>query len=211
MEAARRESEVKSKQFRRWAIVAVAVVVTLGAGGGFVWTSVANARVEKAAREKREQEEKLKSELANLLANLTIEPPLVDLVDEEPPEEPIKPGQKRRKGAKRAAPRPGSDLPPTVPIQRSEVVAGVNEVFGGLKQCIIEQITRDPDSVTDVIRLSFAVNNAGVVQDFDIDDRNLKKLPIKDCMGAKLGQLRFRKYIGEVQNIEYPITIGGRR
>lgn len=210
-EARRREAEVTSKQRKRWALIAVSVVVALGGGGALVWKSVADARVAKAEREKREQEEKLKRELESLIANLTIEPPLVELVDEEEPEAPPKPGEKRRPRAKRPAARPGSDLPPTVPIQRSEVVAGVNEVFGGLKRCIVEQIQRDPESVGERIELSFVVNNAGQVRDFDINDRILRKLPLKDCMGATLATLKFRKYVGEVQTIEYPITIGGRR
>ena len=41
---------------------------------------------------------------------------------------------------------------------------GVTEVFGGMKRCIVEQIQRQPESVTDRIVLSFSVSNAGVVQ-----------------------------------------------
>ncbi len=210
-EAKRREQQVRSKQIQRWAVITVLTLGGLGGGGWAVWTSVKTDRVEKAAREKKEQEEKLKAELDNMLANLTIEPPLVEIVDEEP-EDPAKPGEKRRRtGPRKAAARPGSDLPPTVPLQRAEVVAGVNEVFGGLKRCIVEQIQRDPDTVGERVELSFVVNNAGAVAEFDINDRTLRRSPMKDCMAAKLGSLKFRKYIGEVQNIEYPITIGGRR
>lgn len=212
-EARRREREVRAQQVRRWVTIAVLTLGGLGGGGWLVWTSVEKARVEKAAREKAEQEAKLKQELENLIANLTIEPPLVEIVDEAEAEEPGKPGSARRRpnGARKAAPRPGSDLPATVPLQRAEVVAGVNEVFGGLKRCIVEQIQRDPDTVGDRVELSFVVNNAGQVAEFDITDRTLRRSPMKECMAAKLGSLKFRKYVGEVQNIEYPITIGGRR
>lgn len=211
-EAKRREQQVRSKQIQRWVVITVLTLGGLGGGGWAVWTSVKTARVETAAREKQEQEAKLKAELENLIANLTIEPPLVEIVDEADEPDPAKPGERRRRtGARRPAARPGSDLPPTVPLQRAEVVAGVNEVFGGLKRCIVEQIQRDPDTVGEKVELSFVVNNAGAVAEFDINDRTLRRSPMKDCMAAKLGSLKFRKYIGEVQNIEYPITIGGRR
>lgn len=213
-EAKRREQEVRSAQIRRWLVIAVLTLGGLGGGGWFVWTSVQKARIERAAREKQEQEDNLKKELDNLLANLTIEPPLVEIVDAEEPDDPAKPGERRRRsagGPRKPAARFGSDLPPSVPLQRAEVVAGVNEVFSGLKRCIVEQIQRDPDTVGDRVELSFVVNNAGSVAEFDVTDRTLRRSPMKDCMAAKLGALKFRKYIGEVQNIEYPITIGGRR
>jgi hypothetical protein len=61
------------------------------------------------------------------MANLTIEPPLVDLVDEEDEPDPTTPGARRkRSGVKRPAARPGSDLPPTVLLQRSEIMSGVD-------------------------------------------------------------------------------------
>jgi hypothetical protein len=212
-EARRREQEVRRSHARRWLVIGLLSFGGLGGGGWLVWTSVQKARVERAERDKAEQEAKLKLEYENLMANLTIEPPLVDLVDEEDEPDPTTPGARRkRSGSKRPAARPGSDLPPTVLLQRSEIMSGVNEVFGGLKRCIVEQIQRDPDTIGERIELSFAVNNAGVVQDFDINDRALRKSPMKDCMAGKMAQLKFRKYIGEVQNIEsYPITIGGRR
>lgn len=208
-EVKRKETAAKRAKVRNWVLFGVAMVLLSGGVGFTVIQSIRTQRLEEAERVKAEKEKKIKEEMIeSLMASLTIEPPLVEIVEDEKPEEGVKKGKK--KGGKRIKVA-GAALPPTVELTRGEIMEGVAQIFGGLKRCIVEQIQRDPESVSDRISLSFSVNNDGIIQNFEMGDRGLRKAPIKDCIGGKLAQLRFRKYIGEVQNVEYPITIGGRR
>lgn len=207
-EARKKERAAKNAKIRNWVIFGVVISALVGSVGYGVIHSIRTQRVEEAERKTEDEERRIREEMIeNLMASLTIDPPLIELADDEKQGAGAK--GKRRRGAKKA--KAGAVLPPTVELTRGEIMEGVTEVFGGLKRCIVEQIQRDPESVTDRIVLSFSVDNSGTVKNVDLEDRILRKSPIKDCIAGKLAQLKFRKYIGEVQNVEYPITIGGRR
>jgi len=204
----RLEKDQKRQHAGKLAGIAALALLLVGGGGFGVMRWVESSRLEKAEQEKEAQEKKIREEIDGLLANLTIEPPLIEIVDDDPKKsDPTK----RKPGAARPRAKAAAVLPPTVELSREEIMEGVAEVFGGMKRCIVEQIQRQPESVTDRIVLSFSVSNAGVVQNIDIEDRTLRKSPLLGCISGKLGTLHFRKYIGEVKNVEYPITIGGRR
>jgi hypothetical protein len=211
-EVKKKERAAKHAKVRNWTLFGVAVLV-LGGGAAYgVIHSIRTQRVEEAEKKTEDEERRIREDMIeNLMASLTIDPPLIELSDDDEDDKPGADGKrKKRKGYKRRE-KGAPPLPPTVELTRGEIMDGVTEVFGGLKRCIVEQIQRDPETVSEKITLSFSVNNDGVVQNVDVDDRILKKSPFKDCVAGKLAQLRFRKYIGEVQNVEYPITIGGRR
>lgn len=211
-EARKKERAAKAAKIRNWTLFGVVVAVVGGGAAYGVITKIRAEREAEALAKTEEEERRIKEQMIeDLMANLTIEPPLIEIADDEPDEKsPGGKGKKRRPGGARRV-KAGADLPPTVELTRGEIMEGVAGIFGGLKRCIVEQIQRDPESVSDRIVLQFSVNNSGDVQNLEIEDRALRRTPIKDCFNAKMGQLKFRKYIGEVQNVEYPITIGGRR
>ncbi|MFO0724637.1 MAG: AgmX/PglI C-terminal domain-containing protein [Myxococcota bacterium] len=210
-EKQRLESDQKRRITTKLVGIGGLALALLGGGGYGAMKWVESSRLEAAQRAKEAEEKKIRDQIDGLMANLTIEPPLIQIVDDEDPKK-VDPKKRRGgSGPSRPSRAASANLPPTVELSREEVMEGVSEVFGGMKRCIVEQIQRDPESVTDKIVLSFAVNNQGVVQNVDIEDRTLRKSPLLGCIAGKLGTLHFRKYIGEVKNVEYPITIGGRR
>jgi hypothetical protein len=198
----------KQKHTRNVLVLSLTAVLVLGAGGWAVFRYVETSRVEAAEQAKAREEKERRAAIERMLANLTIEPPLVELADDQ---DKTPTGAKARGDRRRERIEKARQLPPTVALTRQEVMDGVTESFAGIKRCILDQTERDPDSVHDRLVMTFTVNNQGMVENFDLEDRQLRRAPIKDCLASKVGALRFRRYQGEVQSIEYPITIGGRR
>ncbi|MCK6552056.1 AgmX/PglI C-terminal domain-containing protein [Myxococcota bacterium] len=191
-----------------WAVLAV--VVASGSAWG-LWTYVRTVKEAHARAEAKAKEAALLKEIEDLMSSVTIEPPLVALVDE--PAEAPEPGAKRKRRAVARFSTGGTGAPVgggTGELKRDEIMAGIARVFPGFKRCIVEQIQRDPESVPEQIVLSFSIDNEGVVRGVTLSERALRGTPIWDCMGTQMGQVRFRKFKGEVQNVEYPISIGRR-
>lgn len=214
-EAHAEEARATQRRLRRRMVwVAVAVVVGSVSAWGLV-SFVRDRKEEQARLEAKAKEEALLKDLDALMASVTIEPPLVALVDDDAKEEPGRPGtpkKKRRRAIARFTTASGAEAAPTdgSELTRPEIMGGVAKAFGGFKRCIVEQMQREPDSVPDTIVLSFGITNDGVPQGVTLVDRAFRRSPLRDCMAKQLEQVRFRKYKGEVQNVEYPITIGRR-
>ena len=190
---------------RRLLLLAVTLVL---AGGAFALTieMIRNYRSEKIADA---QEEELKGELAQLLKTVSIEPPLVL----EAPKRKSSPRGKKNKRKSKKSKKDGrttNEPTPTGELSQREVMAGVGTVFGQFKNCIVRQIQRDRDSVPSTVTLSFMIKNSGKVASPNLDDRILRKSPMMGCMSKAITSVRFRAFKGEVRNVEYPITIGGR-
>ena len=172
---------------------------------GFVATIyfVRSYRSEQVAQE---EEAALEGQLAQLLDTVSIEPPLILELPEEKKDK-RKKGKRRRRRSKSS----GSTLPAvkrTGKLSQGEVMAGVGTVFGGFKNCIVRQIQRDRTSVPRKVTLSFVITNDGSVKSPDLDDRILRKSPMMACMSKQIRSVKFRKFKGEVRNVDYPITIG---
>lgn len=162
------------------------------------------ARVEAHAKE-----EALLKEVEDLMATVTLEPPLVALVDGDDKVEGT--SKKKRRSVARFSRASGSEIigaGGTGELSRDEIMQGIGRAFGGFKRCIVEQIQRDPESVPEQIVLTFTVNNEGRIQDTSLSDRTLRASPMRDCLARQLSDVRYRSFKGEVQNVEYPITIG---
>jgi hypothetical protein len=191
-------------RLRRRLILGLATLTLAVVGFGATIYFIRTYRSEKIAEE---QELALEAKLAQLLDSVSIEPPLIL-------EAPVEPRRKRRRGRRRGkkgktAPAATASLPKrTGKLSQSEVMAGVGTVFGGFKRCIVKQIQRDPDSVPRKIVLRFTINNSGSVKSPDLDDRILRNSPMMSCMSKQIRSVHFRKFKGEVRNVEYPITIG---
>ena len=181
----------------------VAGLILVGGSWGLV-QYVRGAREAAALKEKEDKEAALKKELEELYASVTIEPPLMPLVKEEPQK---KRKKKARKGKRRRA---VATIGGTGELKREEIMAGVAGVFGGFKRCIVKQMQRDPESVPEQIVLTFVVGNNGKARNVSLTDRILRRSPLKDCLAGRLAQAKWRAFKGEVQNVEYPITIGRR-
>ena len=216
VEAHRRELEVARardqaearRRFKRrvgWASLALVVAVA-GSGGIAFW--VRSSRQEAAEAEKAAKEAKLKDELEALLASVSIEPPLLSVVDDEP-EGPTG-GKRARRPRKTAVARFSGGSAAKGEISKAEIMQGMAQAFPGFKHCIVQQMQRDRDSVPEQLVLTFSVNNQGKAQNFSLTDRFLRKSPLKDCLGGQVARVSWRTFTGEVQNIEYPITIGHR-
>ncbi|MBK8014768.1 MAG: hypothetical protein IPK13_25895 [Deltaproteobacteria bacterium] len=215
-EAQRREkAEAKARLTRRIGFIlsAAGVLGVLSAGVAY-W--IRAERRETAAREKAIKEAKLKQELDSLLASVTIQPPLLPLVDEEeaetaPQADPSLPSDrkssKRSSGHSRRRARGVARMTGAAELTNQEVMSGVARAFGGFKRCIVAQIQRDPDSVPSELVLIFSIGNDGVPKDFSLKDRRLRTAPISACMAKQLAQVTWRAFKGEVRNVEYPITI----
>nr|ADI21480.1 hypothetical protein [uncultured myxobacterium HF0070_11L13] len=194
-----------ARNSRRILLLAVTLVL---AGGAFAFTigMIRDYRSEKIADA---QEAELKGELAQLLKTVSIEPPLVL---ETPKSKNVKRGNKTKRKSKRSKKesRASNGSVSTGKLSQGEVMAGVGAVFGQFKNCIVRQIQRDPDSVPARVTLSFMIKNNGSVASPNLDDRILRKSPMMGCMDKAITRVQFRPFKGEVRNVEYPITIGGR-
>lgn len=193
-------AEVRAQRSRRlrWAAVAaIGVLVGSSAVYGVVrWRREAAAQAEKARREAA-----LEQELARLLDEVSIEPPLRPLVDgRSARSEPRKEGSTRRERSRR---KPKS----TGVLSDQEVMTGVAKVFRGLAGCIRSQLKRDPESVPGTVVLSFGIDNQGRAKDVGVSDRFLRRSPLSGCMRKQLARARWRAFSGEVRNVEYPITV----
>jgi hypothetical protein len=199
------ERAAKARLSRRIQWTVLAAIVAAGAGYGlyrYIWASKEAA----AALEREAKEKKLNDEIDALMASVTIEPPLIPLVDEKA--DAREAGSKRKRFARFTSGSHGSSS--ATELSRQEIMSGIASAFPHFKRCIVEQIQRDADSVPEQIVLAFTINNEGEVRDFNLPDRSLRGSQLGSCMGRHLSQVRFRKYKGEVQNVEYPITIGRR-
>jgi hypothetical protein len=204
-EKALEKAATKRTIIRRILLVIGAICVLVG-GAYWTITYIRTEREKNAMLEKKKKEDALKKQLEDLYASVTIEPPLMPLVEEE--EEDKKAGTKakgRKRGGKAVARFGG-----TGELKREEVMDGVAKVFGGFKKCIVEQMQRDKDSIPETIVLSFQINNQGKAQNTNLSDRSLRESPMNACMVGTLARAKWREFKGEVQNVEYPITIGRR-
>lgn len=206
--AAEAEAEATRQRLQRrlkvgLSALLVAVVLTIGLVQLIRYRKQADAEAEAHAKEAA-----LLKEIDNLMSRVTIEPPLVALVTETEEPKGSDPGQKKKRG--RAVARFTGGASGTGELSHGEIMSGIATAFPGFKRCIVEQIQRDSDSVPEQIVLSFSINNDGVAQEITLTDHALRRTPLAGCMAGKLSQVRFRPYKGEVQNVEYPITIGRR-
>jgi hypothetical protein len=92
-------------------------------------------------------------------------------------------------------------------LSDQEVHRGLRRAFPGLERCVKAQIRRAPDTVPARIVLRFAIDNAGRAKDVDLEDRFLRRSPMKPCFEARLSRVRWRPYRGEVRNVEYQMTV----
>ena len=215
LEAAKRRarSEARQRALRNLSLLAGAVGLLLLGSVVTVWL-VRSAREAAAERVRAEKEAALQRELGALLASVTIEPPLLPLVDG--PEDGASDSTRRAKGKSRrrrraknrAVARFSGGRSRTGELTRPEIMSGVARAFPGFKRCIVKQIQRDAGTVPGQIVLVFSVSNAGQAQQVSLTDRFLRRSPLKDCMAQQLSKVRWRAYKGEVRNIEYPITVG---
>lgn len=206
LEAAKAKDRVEGKARLKkrfgWAGAAL-VAALIGSIGIAYW--VRSSRVADAEADKQAQEAALNQQLDDLAASVSIEPPLMAVVQEP---EVRKRGKRSRRRSKQAVARFSGGPAKTGDLTKPEIMKGVGKAFGGLKRCIVKQLQRDKDTVPEQIVLTFSVNNEGRAQNVSLTDRFLRRSPLKACVAAKLARVRWRVYKGEVQNIEYPITIG---
>lgn len=207
--AARRADDARREQRSRrlrWAGAALGVVLL---GSLLVYAGVRTTREWAAAAATSAREKALTAEVEALLAGVSIEPPLIPLVDEEPrmassPETPATAATNGRKGrGRRRAPR----APRTGPLSQREVMLGVQRVFPGLVACIKGQLRRDPSTIQETIVVTFGIDNAGRARDVGFEDRFLRRSPMLACTREQLARARWRAYRGEVRNVEYPIRV----
>lgn len=199
-------AETKRRVMRRIGMVVAAVLVLAGGSYGLM-EYIRWSREQAALAEKKKKEEALKKQIDDLYASVTIEPPLMPLVEET--DEPRGKGKGKRKRRRRRGKRAVASFG-TGELKREEIMGGVAKVFGGFKRCIVEQMQREPDTVPEQIVLTFVIGNDGKARDVSITDRILRRSPLKGCMAGQLGRTRWRAFKGEVRNVEYPITIGRR-
>jgi hypothetical protein len=203
------ERSARSSRVRKVVLFAVAALV-IGPSAFFGIRYVIRTELEERAKQQAaEEEQKLREELEALNAKVTIEPPLIDL-----PDEPGAPHPGGAKGRHKRAVVGGAvpyNGPPGAELTAGEIIGGIQTAFAGLKGCIASQMRTDRDSVPERLVLSFNINNAGTVQNVDLDDRALRNGPMKPCMASKLVEVHFRKFNGEVRNVEFPITVGKQR
>lgn len=201
--AARAKAEAKAQRARRLRGLAIAGLVVL-VGSGAVYGVVSWRRSAAAAAEKARREQAIEAELAALLEGVSIEPPLLPLVEEPPPETPAQRRARRRRGGKRAPTRAVSR---TGVLSEREVHLGLQKGFGGFVSCIKAQLKRDPGSVPETVVLRFHIDNEGRAGAVSFADRFLRKSPMQGCFTSAIGRVRWRAFEGEVRNVEYPITV----
>jgi hypothetical protein len=207
-QAAQIADEAAAKAAMKRRIVWATAAICLAAAGTYGLVQFIRSRKAEAARLEARAKEALLKEVESLMASVTIEPPLIDLGEDDAEKST---GAKRR--SKRAVARfsGGSGVigeGGTGELTRQEIMTGIGRSFQGIKRCIVEQIQRDADTVPEQIVLTFSINNDGLFQNISFTDRTLRGSPMRDCFARTLGEIRYRKFKGEVQNVEYPITIG---
>lgn len=207
---ARARAEAYAQRSRRLRWTGFALIGLL-LGSVLVYGIVRWRRSAAIAAEKARKEQALERELALLLEGVTIEPPLMPLV-EEPAEskEPKAKASKRRRRSARRQERQRLKVSrgrQSGTLSSAEVMGGVQQVFGGLKTCIKGQLRRDPRSIPDTIVLTFAIDNGGSAKDVRLKDRFLRRSPMLGCVQTQLRRAQWRSFEGEVRNVEYPITV----
>jgi hypothetical protein len=207
-EVAKKDKEAKQKRIKRTVLFAT-VALSLATGAYFGIHYAIRSSLERDAQERsRIEEDKLRDELEALNATVTSEPPLIDFPADEAEKGAPKGSPRKRRAATGGA--VAYNGPPGAELTGGEIIGGIQSVFDGIKRCLVEQMHRDRDSVPERLVLSFNINNQGSVQNVDLDDRTLRGGPLKLCMASKLAELHFRKFNGEVRNVEYPLNIGHR-
>lgn len=197
-------AKVRAKKRVLWVVIALVIAAPITYG---VVQYIRGRKAEAARAEARVKEEALLKAVDDLMATVTIEPPLLDIGDDDP----AKPAATKRRRVAKFSAGGGKGIigaGGTGELTRDEIMVGIGRAFSGFKRCIVEQMQREPDSVTDQIVLTFAINNNGQIQDTSIADRTLRASPMRDCFARQLGDIRYRSFKGEVQNVEYPISIG---
>jgi hypothetical protein len=207
------EARARLKRHLGWA--AAALVALLVGSAGLV-AYVQSSRAKAALAEKAAKEEALRRQLDELLASVSIEPPLMPLAEDPAAPAAQEAGRGKRAEAGRAVARFSGGVSRVVgsgtqELSRVEIMEGVGRAFGGFKRCIVAQIQREPESVPEELVVTFAIGNDGRAREVSLTDRHLRRSPLNDCLATQLGQVAWRAYKGEVQNVEYPITIGRPR
>ncbi len=203
-EAAAAELEARRRRVRRrlgWVALG-GFVLSLGSVAMVLGVRRFQAAQAEAIRKAKEQA--MLAELDDLMARVTIEPPLEALVGGQDESDP----SPRRRQARRSRRRRPA-LPDRVdrPLSRREVLRGVRPAFGGFKRCIVAQIQRDRGSVGSEIVLLFSIGNDGRARDISVRDRFLRESPLRTCLARRMENLKWRSFTGEVRNVEYPISI----
>ncbi|MEO1232261.1 MAG: hypothetical protein AAFZ18_25515 [Myxococcota bacterium] len=204
--AAARVAEAATREQRsrrlRWAGAALGVVLL---GSLVVYGGVRTGREWSAAAAATAREKALAAEVEALLAGVSIEPPLIPLVDDEPEAPPrAKTSPTGRRPGRRRRPLAGGR---SGPLSQREVMLGVQRVFPGLVACIKGQLRRDPRTVGETIVLTFGIDNSGRARDVSFQDRFLRRSAMLGCTRDQLARARWRAYRGEVRNVEYPIRV----
>lgn len=214
-EATRRiREENRRVRMRRLGWVALALVLICGGGFG-LRAFIVYQREAAAEAEAQRQEAQLQQEIENLLASVTIEPPLRPLIEEQAParekaqtREPSRSSRRRRRRPSARQTAEAASAGAQGELSEIEIMQGVGRVLPGFKRCIVEQIQRDERSVGNEIVVSFSVDNSGRAQAVSLRDRFLRRSPLKGCLAGQLAKVKWRAFKGEVRNIEYPIRIG---
>ena len=190
--------ERRVQHLRRWKWVGRAAIgIFVGAlmtYGWVRWRQIVSAEAEKAR-----QQTAIKAELARLLEEVQIEPPLAPLILE--PTHSKGAFVKRRGGSRRKGSMGRR------PLTDREVMRGMGRAFPGLVRCIKAQLRRDSASIPATIILQFSIENKGRVRDVSLADRFLRRSPMLECVRTRLDVVRWRSFEGEVRNVEYPITV----
>lgn len=186
---------------RRWAVAVVAVMAL----AALAVVGVGVYRTRQAEADRIAEESRLRAEIAGLTESIRIEPPLLPVA---PPATATAKKRSRRRRA-RARKRVDRKAPTaTGVLTRGEIEEGVRAVFPGIKRCIAKQMQTEPKSVPSRLVLSFAIKNDGTATEVRLSERSLRRSALGSCLAAQLARPRWRPFVGEVRNVEYPISIG---
>lgn len=196
-------------QRRRWG-VRVALGVLLGSAltyGGVRWHRLSLVEAAKAR-----QQRAIEAEMAKLLEEVQIEPPLMPLFAEKSSLAAPSNQKARRKVARRRVDVPAPRRRPSAIRKRrrlsdDEVLKGMSKAFPRLVRCIKSQLRRDAKLVPPTIVLRFSISNEGRASDVDLNDRFLRRTPMLGCVRESLKLVRWRSYKGQVRNVDYPIVV----
>jgi hypothetical protein len=193
--------QAQKARLRKHLTLSVAVVLVGAALTGIALWRVQADRAKEVQRLQAAKDQAVSEAMARLDASLTIEPPLVGLVRFSGTSQSSKKSSRRGRRQRNAS----SGIMNT--LSQEEVMQGLTGVFGGIRGCLVKQIHQDSASVAGQVILLFTITNAGRARDVSISDRILRNSPLRECFGSVLEQARWRSYVGEVRNVEYPITI----
>lgn len=209
---AQERAEARARLKKRAGLFAGALLL-VAAASAVVVSQVRSGREAAALAEKEAKEEALLRQIEDLLASVTIEPPLMPLVDEPAEHERGGEGRRARRKDGKAVARftGGTGAQGAEELSGAEIMEGVARAFGGIKRCIVDQLRLEADSIPDQLVLTFVIDNDGTARDVSVTDRHLRRSPLMGCLQRQIAGVTWRRFKGEVRNVEYPINIGGRR